>query len=93
MAYQARAVTTTISSQAAMTPAQSLINIYDNCKIEVSDASSSHYSWMDGKVQLRPAFTFTGIDDNCPDMTATVWFEPPSDCATMTGCDAEGFTV
>lgn len=26
-------------------------------------------------------------------MTATVWFEPPSDCATTTGCDADGFTV
>jgi len=42
---------------------------------------------------MRPSFKFSGIDENCPDMTAKIWFEPPAACASMAGCPAEGYTV
>lgn len=45
------------------------------------------------QLKITTSFTFSGIDENCPDLTATVWVEPPAQCATNSLCPAEGFEV
>jgi len=42
-------------------------------------------------MKLTPSFTFSGIDENCPPLTATVWLEPPEECEKY-DCDTDGYT-
>lgn len=48
---------------------------------------------MGDQLKLTPSFEFTGIDENCPELTATVWMEAPAICATSNNCPAEGIEV
>jgi len=48
---------------------------------------------MGDQLKLTPSFDFTGIDENCPELTATVWMEAPAICATNDNCPAEGMEV
>lgn len=48
---------------------------------------------MGDKLKLTPSFEFTGIDENCPELTATVWMEAPPICASSNNCPAEGMEV
>jgi hypothetical protein len=92
MAHQAIAVSTTSSAQATSDPGAVLIGYYENCAVQVSNLVGEQSS-LDGTLKLTPSFEFTGIDENCPELTATLWMEPPASCAETGICPTEGFEV
>jgi len=92
MAHQTMAVQSMASTQATSDPGSTLIGYYENCMVQV-DNLVGNYDVLGDQLKLTPSFTFSGIDDNCPELTATVWVEPPVACQTNSLCPAEGYEV
>ena len=96
MAQNAVAVNTqamsSASQETSMTPGESLASMYANCGVVVNNLVGE-YATLGDTLKLTPSFTLSGIDSACPPMEATVWLEPPSDCATISGCPTEGLST
>lgn len=67
-----------------------LLGYYENCNISIDNLQGGQETLQD-QLKLVPSFTFSGIDENCPDLYATVWMEPPAGCTPDDGCPAEGY--
>lgn len=92
MAHQTMAVQSMSSAQATSDPGSTLIGYYENCMVMVDDLDME-IGTLGDQLKISTGFSFSGIDENCPELTATVWVEPPAQCATNSLCPAEGFEV
>jgi len=77
------------TAEAVSTPAEALIGIYQNCQVMIENLVGSQGT-LNTSLKLEPSFVLSGIDENCPEMTAKVWLEPPANCATLTNCPTDG---
>ena len=70
---------------------QSLLSIYANCEVQAA-LSVKTADNSDGSKTSTLSIDFSGIDTNCPDLTATVWMETP-DAYQGDAASAEEFSI
>jgi hypothetical protein len=80
-----------MQGEADITIETSLTNIYSNCNIKITNLVTEQAT-LGNQLRLTPTFDFSGIDENCPEMTATVWLEPPEMCSMVDDCPNEGLS-
>lgn len=92
VAHRANAIKSKSSDSDSVSPAAILIGYYEDCLVKIENLTG-YTSTLDGKLKLTPSFDFSGIDENCPDLTATVWMEAPATCVESDLCPEEGYTI
>lgn len=55
----------------------------------ISDLTGSQYT-VGNKMRISSTFDLSGVDENCPELTATLCYDPPAECVTNGHCALEG---
>jgi len=69
-----------------------LIGYYENCQVSI-DGLSLNYETLNGQQKTDIKFELTGIDENCPELEATVWLETPEGHVFKSDATAAAMTV